>query len=173
MKIANNSIVTIDYTLKDDEGNLLDSSSENGTLQYIQGLGKLSPKLEEALEGKSEGESINVILEPKDGFGEYDETLVTEVPKDNFDSTEDIKVGMQFWAEDDNGESYPVTICKITDTTITVDANHELAGKRLHYAIKVLDVREASEEDIAQYEEDCSSCSGNCSGCGGGCSSCN
>ena len=151
MNIEKDKVVTINYTLKGDDGNIIDSSENGSPLQYIHGNGYLLPKLEDELLGKKPGDSFNVVLEAKDGYGEYNEDLVVDVPRDSFDTTVEIETGMQFQAETEEGPQI-VTVKKISDDTITIDGNHELAGKRLHFAIEVLDVRNASEEELSGAE---------------------
>ena len=96
MQIAKDKVVKINYTLKDDEGKQIDTSIGGEPLQYVHGNGYLLSKLEESLEGKSEGEKLSVVIAAKDGYGEYDEKLIVDVPRDQFDSSVDIQPGMQF-----------------------------------------------------------------------------
>ena len=143
----------------------------------MQGRGFLLPKLEEALEGKNPGDSLLLDLDAKDGYGEYDEKLVAEVPLADFDCDMEISAGMTFQAQTEDGGIQFVTVTKVEGDTVTVDANHELAGKNLHFAIDIAAVREASEEELDSGRVggccDCGgSCDGNCGdGCDGGCCS--
>lgn len=174
MVVTKNRVVTINYTLKGDHEELIDSSLGTDPLQYIHGTGYLLPKLEEQLEGKTSGSTFHTVLAAKDGYGEYNPKLVAEVSRDNFDTDFKIEVGMQFQAETPQGPQL-VTVKKVTDEKITVDANHELAGKNLHFDIEVLDVRDATESELQNglSQAGCcgSSCEGDCSAgcCGGGC----
>ncbi|MBQ1833444.1 MAG: peptidylprolyl isomerase [Treponema sp.] len=163
MQITKNALVTINYTLKGDDGNLIDTSVGAEPLIYLHGQNFLLPKLEEYLEGKSAGEKITAVLPPEDGYGIYDERMVAKIPRENFETTEEILVGTKFQANTPEGPAI-VTVTEVGDDVITVDANHELAGKTLHFDVEVLDVREASQEEIQQMTTGCG-----CGGCGGGC----
>ena len=163
MQITKNALVTINYTLKGDDGNLIDTSVGAEPLIYLHGQNFLLPKLEEYLEGKSAGEKITAVLPPEDGYGIYDERMVAKIPRENFETNEEILVGTKFQANTPEGPAI-VTVTEVGDDVITVDANHELAGKTLHFDVEVLDVREASQEEIQQMTTGCG-----CGGCGGGC----
>ena len=169
MKIEQNKVVKIHYTLKDKDGNVLDSSVERDPLQYVHGHGYLISGLEKELEGKEPGAKFSAQIAPKDGYGEYDEKLVIEVPRDQFDSSVEIEVGMQFQAESGMGPSI-VTVKKVAEYKITIDANHELAGKDLFFDIEVVEVRDLTEEEVKQMTAPRGGCGGSCGSCGG-CSS--
>ena len=149
MKITKNSYVSIEYSMKDEKGEVLDSSSELGPLEYIQGYGELVAGLETALVGRKEGDAFSITLEPKDAYGEYDES--------------------------DSMHARGVRIIKIEDDVITIDANHPLAGETLNFDIKILSIRMASDDEIASFLSHSCSC-GSCGhssdvGCGG-CAGC-
>ncbi len=146
MVITKDKVVTIDYALKDDAGSLIDTSKDNG-LSYVHGKGSLIPALEEQLEGKQPGDSFKLTLEPADAYGEYDSSLVVNVSKEKFDQIDDLKVGMKLRANTKEGERI-ITITEIKDDKVRIDMNHELAGKKLHFDIKVTDVRDATQEDL-------------------------
>ncbi len=181
MQITKNALVSINYTLKDDKGNTIDSSVGSEPLIYLHGNNFLLPKLEEQLEGKSVGDKINAVLPPEDGYGVYDERLVAKIPRENFEVEGDIPIGSKFQASTPEGPAI-VTVKEVSDDFITVDANHELAGLTLHFDVEILEVREASAEEIKQMTTGCGcgcgcDCGGNCGsdgGCGGcgGCGSC-
>ena len=164
MKAEKNAYVTINYTLNDDEGDLIDTSVGKAPLEYIHGNNFILPKLEELIEGKEPGYKFSAVLEPKDGYGERDERLVAKVPLENFDTQVELEVGMQFQAGTPAGPQI-VKITKIDGNEITVDANHELAGVRLHFDIEVLDVRNATQEELDALNSGC--CGGGCGGCVG------
>ncbi len=171
MTIEKDKVVSIHYTLKGDDGEVIDSSLESQPLEYVHGRNYLLAKLEEQLNGKKAGDKLNIDLTAKDGYGEYNEALVAEVPRDQFDDSFDIKEGMAFQAAGPEGMQI-VIVKKVSPDTITVDANHELAGKNLHFAIEIVDVRDATEEELSSGNvEGCGcGCGGDCSsGCGGGC----
>lgn len=147
MQIADNTVVTIDYTLKDDDGNILDSSSD-GQFAYLHGSNNIIPGLENALTGKSSGDEIDVKVSPAEGYGERHDSMVQAVPRDMFDSEQEIQVGMQFHAQSPEGEMIVVTVTDVEGDDITVDGNHPLAGKNLNFGVKVVDVREATSEEL-------------------------
>jgi FKBP-type peptidyl-prolyl cis-trans isomerase SlyD len=146
MVISKDKVVTIDYTLKNDSGEVLDSSTDKG-LSYLHGNGFLIPGLEQALEGKQAGDKFDITVEPSDAYGEYDDSLVFSVSKDKFKDVPDLEEGMKLRANTNQGEKI-ITIKKIEEDRVHVDMNHELAGKKLHFAISVTDVREASKDEL-------------------------
>ena len=147
MQIADKMVVTIDYTLKDDNGTILDNSTE-GNFAYLHGANNIIPGLENALTGKSAGDELEVSVSPAEGYGEHNETMIQAVPRDMFDSEQEIEVGMQFHAQSPEGEMIVVTVTDIEGDDITVDGNHPLAGVNLNFGVKVIDIREASAEEI-------------------------
>ena len=163
MTITKNKIVSIDYTLKDETGTVIDSSKNSSPLEYLHGNGNLIPGLEAQLEAKSAGEKISAVVAPKDAYGEYDQKLVIEVPRTQFDSKTPIEIGMQFQADTAGGPTI-VKVTKIENDTVTIDANHELAGKTLYFDVNIVDVRNATPEELSPH-----SCGDGCSSCGGGC----
>ena len=147
MQIADKMVVTIDYTLKDDDGTVLDSSTD-GQFAYLHGAHNIIPGLENALSGKSAGDELEVSVSPAEGYGERNDSMIQAVPRDMFDSEHEIQVGMQFHAESPEGEMIVVTVTDIDGDNITVDGNHPLAGVNLNFGVKIVDVREASQEEI-------------------------
>ena len=166
MKIEKDKVVSINYVLTDSDKKEIDSSNETGPLKYVHGNGYLIKGLEEQLEGKQVGEKFTAFVKAVDAYGEYDKALVVEVPRDQFDSSVEIEVGMQFQASSPVGPTI-VTVKKIENDKITIDANHELAGKDLTFDVEVVEVRDMTEEEAKQLEEGC--CGGGCGGCGGDC----
>ena len=148
MQIAKNAVVAIDYTLTDDDGQILDSSEGRGPMFYLHGAGGLIPGLERELDGKQAGDEFQVAVFPEDGYGDRNETLRQEVMRDQFDGMEDLEVGMQFRVDSDDG---PIvfTIVEIAEDIVTIDGNHPLAGLNLNFAVNVREVREATEEELA------------------------
>lgn len=162
MKIAKDKWVCIHYTLKDAAGTQLDSSVGGEPLGYLHGNGYLIPGLESQLEGKEPGEKFTAVIAAKDAYGEYDESLKIEVPRDNFDTDQEIVVGMMFQVMTPGGPSI-VRVIEVGKDKVKIDANHELAGKELHFDVEIVEVREPTEEDLAPK------CGGNCGECGGDC----
>jgi FKBP-type peptidyl-prolyl cis-trans isomerase SlyD len=163
MKIEKDKWVSIHYTLKDENGKQLDSSVGNEPLGYVHGRGYLISGLEKLLEGHEPGDKFAAHIEPKDGYGEYDERLVVEIDRSQFEYDGEITVGMPFQIMTPSGLSI-VHVAKVDGDKITVNGNHDLAGKVLDFDIEVVDVRDATEEELAPT----SGCGGGCGGCGGG-----
>lgn len=148
MQITKDAVVTIHYTLKNDAGETLDSSAGSDPLAYLQGNGNLIPGLENALEGKQAGDKLSVKIAPKDGYGEYDNALVQQVPRRSFKGIANVQAGMQFQVQSPQGPRM-VTVSKVIGDMVTVDGNHPLAGQNLNFDVEVTDVRAATEEELA------------------------
>lgn len=163
MVIEKDKMVAIHYTLKDDNGVEIDSSAGGNPLAYIHGNGYLIPGLEKELEGKSAGDKFKAVIQPEEGYGVYDERLIATLSRERFDLPGDIEIGMQFQVSTPAGPTI-VRVTKVEGDNITIDGNHELAGKVLHFDVEVVEVRELTEEEKQQM------LSGGCGcGCGGGC----
>ncbi len=147
MKIANNTVVTIDYELTDEDGNVLDSS-QGGKFAYLHGANNIIPGLEDALSGKSTGDQVSVAVAPDEGYGDRDETKLQAVPRTMFPLNTDIQVGMQFHAEGPEGQAILVTIASVDGDQVTVDGNHPLAGVNLNFEVNIVDVRDATKDEI-------------------------
>ena len=147
MQIAADSVVLIHYTLKDDDGKVLDSSAGGEPLAYIQGHGNLVVGLEKALEGKRDGDTLAVVIEPADGYGRRDEALIKRLPKRALQGSGEIKKGMQFQAQTEQGVRL-FTVTALAGDMVTLDGNHPLADQRLHFEVKVVEVREATSEEL-------------------------
>ncbi len=148
MKIAKNKVVEIEYTLTDPKGEVIDTSKGRGPMTYMQGVGNLIPGLESQLEGRSAGESLVAIVPADKAYGEKDDELVQKVSRGAFKGVDDIKPGMQFQANSPDGHARVVTVVAVTDQEVTVDANHPLAGMELKFDVKVISVRDATEEEL-------------------------
>lgn len=149
MQIAANKAVSIDYTLTNDAGDVIDSSAGGAPLVYLHGAGNIIVGLEKALEGKNVGDELSVAIEPEDAYGEYSAELVATLTREMFEGVDELEVGMQFHASAPDGGMQIVTIRDIDGDDVTVDGNHPLAGQRLNFKVKVVDVREANAEEIA------------------------
>ncbi len=147
MQIEARKVVTLNYTLTDNDGNVIDQSSDS-SFAYLHGANNIIPGLENALEGKSAGDSLNVSVTPAEGYGERDPAKTQAVPRNMFPEDTDIEVGMQFHAQGPNGETLVVSVAAVEDDTITVDGNHPLAGVQLNFDVEVIGVREASKEEL-------------------------
>jgi FKBP-type peptidyl-prolyl cis-trans isomerase SlyD len=149
MNIADDKVVLIHYTLKDDAGAVLDSSDGGEPLAYIHGQGNIIPGLEKALEGRSAGDKLDVKVEPAEGYGVRDEKLIQQVPRRAFGGVPNVKPGMQFQAQTSGGHARTVTVTRIVGDMVTVDGNHPLAGENLNFAVEVTEVRDATEEELS------------------------
>ena len=147
MKISKDLVAMIDYTLTNDDGEVLDSSEDGDPLAYVHGNGNLVPGLENALTGKEPGDSVNTVISPEDGYGIFSDELIFTVEKEQFDDPKELEVGMIFQAEV-SGETKLCTIEEMSGETVKVNANHPLAGVTLHFEVTVRDVREASSEEL-------------------------
>jgi FKBP-type peptidyl-prolyl cis-trans isomerase SlyD len=148
MLIAQDSVVTLHYTLKDDAGEVLDSSSAGEPLAYLHGHGNLIPGLERALAGKGPGDKLQVRVPPAEGYGEYDRQLIQRVPRRNLRGISNLRAGMRLQANTGQGVR-SVTVTQIAGDMVTLDANHPLAGKSLNFEVEIAEVREATPEEIA------------------------
>jgi len=147
VQIAADNVVLIHYTLKDDDGKVLDSSAGGEPLAYIQGHGNLVSGLEKALEGKTQGNRIAVTLTPAEGYGTRNEALVQRVPKRSLQRTGEVRKGMQFQAQTDEGMRL-FTVTTVVGDMVTLDGNHPLADQTLHFDVEVVDVRAATSEEL-------------------------
>jgi FKBP-type peptidyl-prolyl cis-trans isomerase SlyD len=148
MTIDEKRVVSIDYTLKDDDGATIDTSEGREPLSFIFGTGTIIPGLEKELSGKSSGESLSVTVTPEEGYGNYDETLILDVPKDRFEGSGEIQEGVQVQAQREDGGVQIMTVKSVGDDSVTLDGNHPLAGMTLHFDVEVKDVRDASAEEL-------------------------
>lgn len=165
MRVAKETVVAIEYTLKDDQGNIIDASGDRGPMEYLHGAQNIIPGLEQGVEGLVAGDTKNVLVPPQLGYGEYSEKLLQQVPLSAFGANTP-QIGMRFHAETNLGMRV-LTIKKIEGEEVTLDGNHELAGKTLHFDIKVVSVRAAEPTELAHGHPHQS---GGCCG-GGGCGS--
>jgi FKBP-type peptidyl-prolyl cis-trans isomerase SlyD len=148
MQIGKDSVVAIHYTLTDTKGTVLDSSNGQDPLTYLHGAHAIIPGLENALEGKSAGESLTVSIPPDQAYGLRDEAMVQEVSRKAFGNIK-VEPGMQFRAEGQNAGSRIVTVVAVDGDSIRIDANHPLAGQTLNFDVKIMTVRAATAEEVA------------------------
>ncbi len=144
MQITKHKVAAIHYTLTDNSGNILDSSSGREPLYYIQGIGNLILGMEEGLEGKKKGDKLQIKVAPEKGYGVKDPAMVQQVPLQAFGG-EKVTPGMKF----QTNQGHVVTVTSVEAETVTVDANHELAGVELNFDVEVMEVRDASAEEIS------------------------
>ena len=146
--VTKNMVVTVAYELFDESGTLLEETGDHPFV-YIHGIGQLLPALEGALEGMKVNESKDVTLTPDEGFGQYDEDRVLRIPRTAFGPDAELEAGMRMYMRDQSGEALPFTILEVGTEDVLADFNHPLAGKTLTFRLKVLGIREATEEELA------------------------
>ena len=149
MQIANDRAVLIHYKVSNSGGEVVDSSEGEEPLAYIQGQGDIVPGLEQALLGKTAGDRVKITVSPAQGYGEWDEDKVQTVPRAAFEDGGEIEPGMRFQAQGDDGEDVIVTVTRVSNDEITIDANHPLAGQTLDFDVEIVSVRECTEEELA------------------------
>ncbi|MFL6586234.1 MAG: peptidylprolyl isomerase [Luteimonas sp.] len=146
MEIAAARVATFHYTLTDDDGTVIDKSAEANPLPYFHGGGNIVPGLEQALEGRKAGDTLKVDVKPEEGYGLRNDSLVQAVPRQAFQGIDTIEPGMQFQAQGGAGPML-VTVVEVGDAEVKIDGNHPLAGKTLHFAIEIVAVRDATDEE--------------------------
>lgn len=153
--IQSNAFVVLAYTLKDEEGRVLDSSEEEDgePIEYVHGYGMLVPGLEAALVGLKTGEAKDVVVSPEEGFGDRDEELLLEVDRAEFPKPDEVEEGDELIAESPDGEEVSMRVVQVKADSVLVDANHPLAGATLRYEVLVKEVRDASDEEIEEAAE--------------------
>ncbi|MBT6492318.1 MAG: peptidylprolyl isomerase [Deltaproteobacteria bacterium] len=147
--IAKDKAVSIHYTLTLDGGQVIDSSEGKDPLVYLHGHGNIIPGLEKELVGKGIGEKLSVTVVPEEGYGVHNPGLIQEVPREAFQGVDNLEVGMMFQAPGEGGHIQLIRIAGIEGDKITVDGNHELAGKTLNFAVEISEIREASPEELS------------------------
>ena len=148
MKIAPNKVVVLHYAVSDSEGTLIDSSYDHNPLAIIHGTGYLIPGLETALVDRVAGDKFEVNVEAEQAYGQRHDGFVQTVPKQMFEGIEELEVGTQLRATTDEGEQ-TVIVIDVQDDEITVDGNHPLAGIDLQFDVEILEVRDATEDELA------------------------
>jgi len=148
MQIEPQKVVTLHYTLTDEQGAVIDQS-DDGSFVYMHGANSIIPGLENALAGKKAGDELSVSVAPEDAYGERSDGMLQQVPLSMFEDQSQVEVGMQFHAQGPNGETLIVTVTEVSDDNVTVDGNHPLAGSQLNFDVKVIDVRDATEEEVS------------------------
>lgn len=146
--IADQKVVSLNFTVKDADEQIIDSSEGGSPLVYLHGQNNIIPGLEAALQGKAIGDEFDVTIEPAEGYGDYNEEILQVMPREAFQGVETIEPGMVFTAQTQSGP-VQLAVTKIEGEDVTVDPNHPLAGKTLNFTGSVLEVRDATEEEIA------------------------
>jgi FKBP-type peptidyl-prolyl cis-trans isomerase SlyD len=148
MPLKSNQVVTMNFILKDDAGNVLDSTEGNEPFSFISGGNQILPKLEEKVGEMLIGSKKEVVLNPEDGYGIYQEDAVRIVKRTEFPEDIEIGKGMSFLAKSPQGKDMQFLVKEINGDDITVDFNHPLAGKTLHFNLELLNLRDATQEEL-------------------------
>ncbi|MGQ0700755.1 MAG: FKBP-type peptidyl-prolyl cis-trans isomerase [Panacagrimonas sp.] len=147
MQIAEQSVVSIHYTLTNDAGEILDASQPDAPLTYLGGFSNIIVGLETALVGAKVGDKLQVRVTPEQAYGVRDARLVQQVPRRAFQGIKDVKEGMRFQTQGPNGPT-SVVITRVAGDMVTVDGNHPLAGQHLNFAVEIASIRDASVEEL-------------------------
>jgi FKBP-type peptidyl-prolyl cis-trans isomerase SlyD len=147
MNIANNHVVTLNYTLTDNDGEIIDQA-QDGSFVYLHGANNIIPGLEKELTGKAVGDQVSVKVSPEDGYGQRNEALVEQVPREMFPEGDGVQPGMVFHAEGPNGELITVTVLEVAEDFVRIDANHALAGVELNFDVEIMGIREAEAVEL-------------------------
>lgn len=148
MQIAKDKVVLINYILKNDDGEVIDSSEGSDPLAYLHGAENIIPGLENALLGKVTGDALSVTIPAEEAYGLMDESKIQTVPKDMFEDAGEVLVGSQYHAAGPDGGHITITVTEISDDTVTIDANHPLAGENLSFDVTVMEIRDPSPEEL-------------------------
>ena len=149
LMIGDKMVVSVHYTLTDNNGNVLDSSEGSDPLSYLHGANNIIPGLEKALIGKTADDALQVQVEPAEGYGEKVPELIQKVDKAAFQGVDTLETGMAFEAQGDNGQVQRVVITGIEEDLVRVDGNHPLAGVTLNFDVKIVSVRDATAEELS------------------------
>jgi FKBP-type peptidyl-prolyl cis-trans isomerase SlyD len=146
--VENDVVVSLDYTLTV-EGVVVDSSDETGPIEFIQGNGEIIPGLEKNIQGMRLAETRNVSVQPGEAYGEVDPEAVVDVPRDDFPSDLPVEPGTEIEVHDNQGNTLDARVVEVKPDAITLDFNHPLAGKQLEFYVKVVSLRDSTEEERA------------------------
>ncbi len=147
-KVADNMVVSLAYKLTVN-GEVVDSADKNEPLEFLQGVGQIISGLEKAISGMTIGQSKTVTIQPDEAYGSFDPEALTEVPRDDFPTEIPLEVGVDLQVTDEDGEMLEARIVEVKKDSIVLDFNHPLAGKTLVFDVTIVDLREATEEEIA------------------------
>lgn len=149
LTVADDVVVQLDYTLRLDDGQIVDRSEDSDPLEFLQGHGQIIPGLEQALNGMAVGEEKKVVVAPRDGYGEREENTVQEVPREAFGPDVELTPGMALELRDSSGHPVLAFIAEVGPESILLDLNHPLAGETLHFDVTIAGLREATSEELA------------------------
>lgn len=146
--IAENKVVSFHYVLKDDDGKVLDESGGDEPLMYLHGHDGIVVGLERKLTGRKVGDKLDVVVEPADGYGERDPQALRKIPRDAFPDDAPLDVGISFFVETPDGQVAPLWVVGVEGDSVSCDFNHPLAGVRLHFSVEIVDIRDATSEEL-------------------------
>jgi FKBP-type peptidyl-prolyl cis-trans isomerase SlyD len=166
MNIANDRVVSINYTLTNAQSQVLDTTGAE-PFSYLHGHRNIIPGLENALNGRRPGDAFTIHIPAAEAYGERSEKLITTVPLDRFDGAGSVQAGMQFHAETPDGELQLVTVTSVEGDVVTIDGNHPMAGLDLNFDVSIVDIREADEDELqhGHVHASCDCESGDCANC--------
>ncbi len=151
MKVGKDMVVTVDYELRLDEGELIESTWDSKRpFIFCFGRSNVLPAIEEALKGKEEGDEVELELPPDKAYGPVMEEAIYDVPRSQFPPDSNLEVGSTMMMETPQGEQYPFRVADVTEDQVKVDFNHPLAGRTLYFKLSVRGVREASPDEILE-----------------------
>ena len=161
MTVKKDAVVEMHFTLKNDAGDVIDSSKlrDQGPMLFIQGRGNIISGLESALEGMKAGESCDVSVKPEDAYGAYNSEAVQEIQKSALQGVDNLEVGMELKSKGGQGNPFIVYVKSINEDTVTIDPNHPLAGETLHFSVSIENVREATKDELEHGHVHSGSCS--------------
>lgn len=148
MSLEMPKVISFNYTLKDESGNILDSTKENEPFSFLKGSNQILPKLEEALDDMIIGSKKNVKIPAPEAYGEYSDDAIQNVKKEQFPSGAKLDVGTRYVANSPDGKQMPFVITEVKENEVTVDFNHPLAGKNLEFQVELVDKRDATEDEV-------------------------
>ena len=149
MALKNNQVVTINFVLKDQEGNIIEATTKDSPFSFISGADQILPMLEKNVGEMLIGSKRVVVLEPENAYGTYEDDSIQTVDRSEFPEGTDLKVGMGFVADTPDGGQMPFTIKNINGNSVELDFNHPLAGQQLTFDIELLNLRDATQEELA------------------------
>jgi len=148
LTVADGMVVTMDYSLRLDDGEVIDASAEGEPIQFLQGHGEIVYGLEQALYGVAVGEQRDLSVAPADGYGDVDPHAFEEVPLDAFPSDAPLELDMELQVSDTAGETYNAHIAEVRPETVLLDLNHPLASETLYFSVNVVSLRQATSEEL-------------------------
>ncbi|MFO0755703.1 MAG: peptidylprolyl isomerase [Byssovorax sp.] len=154
LTIADDTFVTLSYTLFDEQGEAVDRATAEEPLSYVHGYAQIVPGLEKRLEGLKAGDKKTFTIEPDEAFGERDDDGVLQVDKTDFPDAGEVVTGDEFMAQGPDGEPIAMRVIEVRDDSFIVDTNHPLAGQKVRFEVEVASVRAATDEEIAEAEAD-------------------